>query len=90
MTGLMLALEGGGTAELTESDGAHVVIRSSTAAPPGATVSGNAAGIERPFRIKVRKCRRLEDGGEHPFRIEGRFVDVTREQRSKLPGPRPE
>jgi hypothetical protein len=74
----------GGTAEIIESDGSRAVIRSAVSSPPGSTFSGIAAGVDRPYRVKVRGCRRLTDPGEHPFLIEGRFVDVTREQRSVL------
>jgi hypothetical protein len=85
--GLLLALEGGGTAEVAESDGTHVVVCASRASPPGSTLSGVAEGLARPFRVKVRGCKKLPDGGERPFRIEGRFVDMTREQRAALLGP---
>jgi hypothetical protein len=85
--GLLLALEGGGTAEIAESDGAHVVVCSSRPSPPGSTLSGTADGLDRPFRVKVRGCKKLAEGGERPFRIEGRFVDITREQRVALLGP---
>lgn len=85
--GLLLELEGGGTAEVTESDGAHVVVCSSRPSPPGSTLSGSAEGIGRPFRVKVRGCKKVAEAGERPFRIEGRFVDITREQRVALLGP---
>jgi len=79
--GLVLAIPGG-TAEIVESDGAHVVLHSEVPSPPGSTLTGTATDLARPFRVKVRGCRLLAEGGSRPFRIEGRFVDVTKDQRA--------
>jgi hypothetical protein len=81
---LALDFEGGGTGELVESDGSSAVVRSSRPSPPGSTLIGRAASASRPYRLKVRSCRRVEEGAL-PFVIEGRLVDVTREQKASLP-----
>jgi len=89
---LHLTLEGGGAAEIRESDGAFVVLYSSTAWPPGSLLSGSAKETSRPYRVKVRTCRRTPaetapgatGATDLPFRVEGRFVDITREQRDLL------
>jgi hypothetical protein len=47
-------------------------------------LEGTAEGESRPYRVKVRSCRRTDDG-DLPFSIEGRFIDLTREQRAKIP-----
>jgi hypothetical protein len=81
---LALSFEGGGAWEIVESDGTNAVARSSRASPPGSTLTGTAPGASRPYRLKVRSCRRADDG-ELPFVIEGRLVDITREQKALLP-----
>ena len=82
---LVLRFDDGTAWEIVESDGAHARVRSSRASPPGSTLEGTAEGESRPYRIKVRSCRRTADDGDLPFSIEGRFVDLTREQRAKIP-----
>ena len=81
---LALTFDGGGAWTIVESDGTNAVARSSRPSPPGSTLSGTAEGAIRPYRLKVRSCRRVDDS-ELPFVIEGRLVDVTREQRALLP-----
>ena len=80
----ILGLEGGGTAEVTASDGTVVELLASRAFPPGSTLTMRRGDDPRPLRIKVRGSKRLADEGERPFRVEGRFVDLTREQRDTL------
>ena len=82
--GLVVRFDDGATWEIVEGDGSHAVIRSSRASPPGSTLEGTAEGESRPYRVKVRSCRRTDDG-DLPFSIEGRFVDLTREQRARIP-----
>ena len=81
---LSLSFDGGGRWEIVESDGTNAVVRSSRSSPPGSTLTGTAARASRPYRLKVRSCRRIDEG-ELPFVIEGRLVDVTREQKELLP-----
>ena len=83
---LSLSFIDGGNWEIVASDGTSATARSSRASPPGSTLTGTAAETSRPFRLKVRSCRRVDDG-ELPFVIEGRLVDVTREQKALLPPP---
>jgi hypothetical protein len=80
----VLTLENGGRAEVVETDGTHVVLRSSHPAPPGSILAAVLPGTARPYRVKVRGSRRVGDGDPLEFRVEGRFVDVTREQRDAL------
>jgi hypothetical protein len=83
MPSKVLSVVGGGTAEILETDGQRVVIGSSVPSPPGSTYAAVADDPERPLKVKVRGCQRALEG-ERPFRIEGRFVDITREQRAAL------
>lgn len=78
-----IRLPDGGFAEVLETDGTFVAVRASVPSPPGATLVGTAEG-GAAYRIKVRGCRKIEDGPPPAFRIEGRFVDLTRDQRSAL------
>jgi hypothetical protein len=66
-----------------ESD--HVSFASSVASPPGSTLEASAP--ELGIRIKVRSCKSepLADGSPG-FRIEGRFVNLSRADREKLRG----
>jgi hypothetical protein len=74
--------------EIIEGDGVSAVVRSSRPSPPGSTLEGTADGESRLYRVKVRSCRRTHED-ELPFSIEGRFVDLTREQRAKIPVKKP-
>jgi hypothetical protein len=75
--------------EIVESDGTHAVVHSSRSSPPGSTLTGKAEGVVRPYRLKVRSCRRV-DSNALPFLIEGRLVDVTRDQKAALPLKEPQ
>jgi hypothetical protein len=80
---------GGGDAFIVEHSGEFVTLASSAPSPPGSTVEATHAGGERSVtvRVKVRGCRRhnLPDGRDG-FRIEGRFVSLTRADRTTLFG----
>jgi hypothetical protein len=80
---------GGGDAFIVEHGGDFVTLASSAPSPPGSTVEATHAGAERSVtvRVKVRGCRRhpLPDGRDG-FRIEGRFVSLTRSDREMLFG----
>ncbi|HVW25903.1 MAG TPA: hypothetical protein VHC69_11060 [Polyangiaceae bacterium] len=82
--GLSLSFDGGGAWEIVESDGTNAVVRSSRSSPPGSTLTGTTPAVSRPYRLKVKSCRRVDES-ELPFVIEGRLVDVTREQKALLP-----
>ncbi|HEX3773860.1 MAG TPA: hypothetical protein VHV51_05300 [Polyangiaceae bacterium] len=78
-----LRLASGGPAAIVENSGDHVTLRSSKASPPGSTLALEHAGLA--LQIKVRGCKRVDDS-EMPFRIEGRFVSLTRAAREQLFG----
>ena len=79
-----LRFEGGGHAEIVSIEPQGVVLASSVAAPPGATLS--AQSEVGSLLVKVRSCRR--GAGELGFRIEGRFVNLSRLQRERLSAER--
>ena len=82
-----LQLKRGGDAFILEHEGDFVVLASTAPSPPGSTLEASYAGGARsvPVRVKVRGCRReaLPDGREG-FRIDGRFVSLTRGDREVL------
>jgi hypothetical protein len=79
----VLELASGGSCVLLDHDGEHVVVLSSLSRPPGSTLEATFGG--RSLRIKVRGCRRVEPDAEaRAYRIEGRFVSLTRELREAL------
>jgi hypothetical protein len=80
---------GGGDAYIVEHKDDFVTLASVAPSPPGSTVeaSHSAAARSVTVRVKVRGCRRhpLPDGRDG-FRIEGRFVSLTRADREALFG----
>jgi hypothetical protein len=72
---------GGGEARLVETDGDWAVVEATQAFPIGATLRAldTASGVE--YRIKVRGGKKVSEGW---FRVEGRLVSLTREQREQL------
>lgn len=82
----LLEVAGGGSARLLSIDGENGSIETERASPPGSTVELVVAGA--PLRLKVRQCRRVEGGGEPEgaarFRVEGRWVNLSRVQREDL------
>lgn len=82
-----LELKRGGDAFIVESSGDFVTLASVLSSPPGSTVEATHALGSRSVivRVKVRGCRRasLPDGRDG-FRIEGRFVSLTRSDREIL------
>jgi hypothetical protein len=81
-----LTLASGGDAAIIENQGDHVTLRSSVPSPPGSTLALLHEGLA--IQVKVRGCKRLTEADEAlPFRIEGRFVSLTRATREKLFGP---
>jgi hypothetical protein len=84
---------GGGDAFIVEYLEDFVQLASSAPSPPGSTVEATYAGDSRSVtvRVKVRGCRRepLPDGRDG-FRIDGRFVSLTRGDRETLFGSQTE
>jgi hypothetical protein len=78
---VLVSISDHGDGRIVSVEGARVVLESETAAPPGASLSCNVEGMPLPFKVKVSRCKRSAPGA---FRIEGRFVDLTREQRLAL------
>jgi len=73
---------GGGEAEVVETDGQRVVVRSSRASPPGSPLAAESSlPSSSVLKLKVHGCRKEPDGW---FRIEGRWVDLTRAAREEL------
>ena len=83
-----LALPGGTTALLLETDGEHVTLLAPTASPPGSSLSAEFAGTR--VTIKVRGSHRVEpDAAGRCYRVEGRFVSLSRALRLALTGSSP-
>lgn len=81
-----LLLEKGGSALIVEVDGERVTLLSPVAAPPGSSLVGAYEGSR--LVVKARGSRRVEPDAEgRTFRVEGRFVGLTRELREKLSAP---
>jgi len=82
-----LQLKRGGDAFIVEHSEDFVTLASTAPSPPGSTVEAvmNAAPRSVSIRVKVRGCRReqLPDGRDG-FRIDGRFVSLTRADREIL------
>jgi hypothetical protein len=82
-----LQLKRGGDVFIVEHSGDFVTLASTAPSPPGSTVEAvlNAAPRSVSVRVKVRGCRRepLPDGRDG-FRIDGRFVSLTRGDREIL------
>jgi hypothetical protein len=80
----------GGAVRIEELEGERVAVTSARAFPPGSTLefrlaaaAGEATALDATvFRIKVRACRRASTGDA--FRVEGRFVSLSRAARELL------
>jgi hypothetical protein len=65
-----------------ESDGHHAVLVASRAFAPGSPLEATAEDGSGSYRLKVRGSRRMDDGAA--FRVEGRWINLTRRQREHL------
>lgn len=81
MTILVVVSIGDRRAEIVAFDGVRAVLRCPAPSPPGSSLSCAVDGAPTPVRVKVASCKRDTDG---TFTIEGRLVDLTREQRAAL------
>lgn len=70
--------QGEGQARLVETDGHHAVVESTLPFAAGATLVGVDAATGTEYRIKVRGGKRVDATW---FRIEGRFVSLTKGER---------
>lgn len=64
-----------------ESDGQRAVVESTLPFAAGATLVGTDAATGTEYRVKVRGGKRID---ERWFRIEGRFVSLTKAEREEL------
>ena len=79
----ILDLARGGTLAILEMNGDHVAVLSSVSSPPGSPLEAVLDGST--LRIKVRSCQRVAaDDAGRSYRIDGRFVSLTRVQRENL------
>lgn len=79
-----LELEDGTRVSILETDGDRVVLSAEKPAPPGATLKLKFVKESASYHVKVRGSRRVEDEGGVQFRIEGRWVNLTRAQRERV------
>jgi hypothetical protein len=73
--------QGEGQARLVETDGQRAVVESTLPFAAGATLIGIDPATNTEYRIKVRGGRRIDGSW---FRIEGRFVSLTKLERERL------
>lgn len=88
-----LLLKRGGEAFIVEHQGDFVVLAATAPSPPGSTVEATHTGGVRSVavRVKVRGCRKEDlPDGRAGFRIDGRFVSLTRGDREVLFASPPE
>jgi len=81
-----LRLPDGHTAELLDTDGRNVSLLSPHPSPTGSIVRVILSERAPPLQIKVRGCRRMggSSNASGRFRVEGRFVNLGRQQREQL------
>ncbi|HET9934068.1 MAG TPA: hypothetical protein VFQ35_25370 [Polyangiaceae bacterium] len=72
----------GGVGHIESADAQHVVVDIGVPSPPGSTVELLVANA--PLGVKVRSCRRLPDVEPTRFRVEGRWISLSRVQREAL------
>lgn len=81
----LLDLERGGTALVVSIEGEHVTLLAPAAFPPGSTLVARYGGHD--VSVKVRGSRKVEpDAAGRCFRVEGRFVSLSRALRFALTG----
>jgi len=73
--------QGEGDVRLLESDGHRAVVQSTLPFAAGATLLAVDPASQTKYQIKVRGGRRIDDRW---FRIEGRFVTLTKAEREHL------
>jgi hypothetical protein len=77
-------LDKGGEARVIETDGDRITLETTRAFPPGAPLLAHVEGSAEAYRVKVRSCKRTPD--DTLFRVDGRLVNLSREQRERLLG----
>jgi len=72
----------GGTAEIVSMGADQITLRSTSPSPPGSRIEGAVTGSRVvTLRVKIHGCRREPDGA---FVLEGRPLDLTRENREMI------
>ena len=79
---LELSWTDSGHAELLEAHGDQAVLKSSRPFPPGCPIEGTTPE-GHSYRLKVRGSRKVDDS-PLPFRVEARFVNLSRVQKEQL------
>jgi hypothetical protein len=79
-----LELVSGGSAVLVAREGEHATLETGFASPPGSTVEVLVLGA--PVRLKVRRCQRREHAEGARFWLEGRWLNLSKDQREHLAG----
>jgi hypothetical protein len=77
-----VALARGGVGSIGRADDKHVTVDVSAPSPPGSTLELLVANA--PLGVKVRSCRRLSHEEPPRYRVEGRWVSLSRVQREAL------
>jgi len=72
----------GGVCSVESADANHVVVDVSAPSPPGSTLELLVANAT--LGVKVRSCRRLPGAEPARYRVEGRWVSLSRAQREAL------
>jgi hypothetical protein len=72
----------GGVGVVERAEANHVVVDVAVPSPPGSTLELVVANA--PLGVKVRSCRRLPDVEPVRYRVEGRWVSLSRVQREAL------
>ena len=87
MSLLLLELNRGGDAFILSHNRDFVTLASTAPSPPGSTVEATLRAEARSvtLRVKVRSCKRQDlPDGRSGFRIDGRFVSLSRGDREIL------
>ncbi len=84
MSPLLFDLDGDGSASIETTDGNFVSLHSSRAFPPGSTLRGELQGEGLRYEVKVRGSKRTDTDPQRPFRVEGRFINLSRKHRARV------
>ncbi len=81
--GLDVAWDGGGRGRVVSLEGDAIVVRSDKPFAPGSRPSG-ALGVSGKLRMKTHRCQRIDQSDGMTFTLEGRPLDLTRDERLAL------
>ena len=80
----VLELSSGQRARLIAIEGEFATLETASPAPPGAILE--LLVLRTPARLKVRRCQRRTEGDGVVYRIEARWLNLSRQQRESLAG----